>query len=89
MSNLKDEHGILPGTAFKYLRGIRNLDSCYSKFERELTLSAWIDASWGNNSDEQSFYYKWLCDTYAPTMSRKDLPFLPTPALVTVEDGAR
>lgn len=89
MSNLKDWHGILPGRAFKYLRGIRNLDSCYSKFERELTLFAWIDDSWGKNSDEESFYYKWLCDTYTPTMSRKDLPFLPTPTLVTVEDGAR
>ena len=52
MSNPREEHWTALKRVLRYLQGTRELGICYSKTEGELTLSAWTDASWGEDPDD-------------------------------------
>lgn len=59
MSNSRKKHWTALKRDLSFLEGIRELDICYLRSERELILSAWTDTSWGedpNNSRSTNGY---------------------------------
>lgn len=52
INNPCKEHWTTMKQVFKYLQDKWEVGICYSKTERELTLSAWIDTSWGEKPND-------------------------------------
>ena len=51
MSNPREEHWMALKRVFRYLQSTQELGICYAKTKGELTLSTWIDSSWGEDPD--------------------------------------
>ena len=52
MSNPREEHWTALKRVLRYLQSTQELGICYSRSKGELTLSAWTDASWGEDPDD-------------------------------------
>lgn len=60
MSNPHKKYWIALKKVLKYLESTQKLGIYYSKLEKKLTLSAWINASWEKDSDNNKSTYSYM-----------------------------